>query len=341
MFQGVHRLILERLLAAVPTLAAVLVVTFFLMRVLPGDPAAFFAGPAATSEAVEEVRRNLGLDRSLPRQFGDYLAALGRADMGTSLATGRPVTSELAARLPASLELTAAGLALAALVGIPLGTLAAVRRGGASDYFARGIATAGVCLPSFFVGTALIYVFYYRLGWSPPPFGRLGPFTEPPAARTGFLLLDSLAGGDLHVFREALALLALPAITLGLFACGPLIRLTRAALLDVLSSRYLLTARSLGVSERRIVLIHAARNALLPVLASTGAVFPYLLGINALVEKVFAWPGAGSFALEALLAADYAAVQGYVLTLGVLYTAVNLAVDLAGHLIDPRLRRHA
>jgi peptide/nickel transport system permease protein len=328
----------RRLALALPSLVGVVIITFLLMRALPGDPAAFFAGPAATPQAVQEIRKSLGLDRSLPAQFGLYVTALARGDLGRSLTTGQPVRAELASRLPASLELTLAGLFLAALVGIPLGVLAASRPGSLLDHGCRLIATLGVSLPTFFTGLCLVFVFYFLLGWAPAPLGRLDAFTATPAAFTGFLLIDSLLAGELSTFRAALAQLALPAVTLGLFAVAPLARMTRAAMLGVLSGEAVRTARAAGLGRLRILWSYAFRSALVPVLTTLGMVFSFLLGANVLVEKVFAWPGMGSFVLEALVAADYAPVQGFVLLMGLLYVGLNLAIDLAYGLVDPRAR---
>jgi peptide/nickel transport system permease protein len=330
-------LVLRRLGAAVPSLIGVILVTFALTRALPGDPAAYFAGAAATPEAVEQVRRQLGLDRPLLVQLGDYVADLARGDLGVSLTTGQPVTYELMTRLPASAELTLLALALAIAVALPLGVLAALYRDSWVDQLCRVLATAGVSLPTFFTGLLLVYVFYYRLGWAPAPLGRLDIFASPPAHVTGFYLVDSLLARDLATFRASLAALVLPALTLAIFALAPVARMTRAAMLAVLGSDFVRTARASGLAERRVVLVYAFRNALLPVVTTMGMVFSFLLGANVLVEKVFAWPGVGSYAIEALIASDYAPVQGFVLTMAVLYVLLNLTIDLVYGLIDPRV----
>ncbi|HVR62449.1 MAG TPA: ABC transporter permease [Polyangia bacterium] len=332
------RLIAGRFAASLPSLLGVVVITFFLMRALPGDPAAFFAGPAATPEAVEQVRHQLGLDRSLPTQLTIYLRDLARGDLGKSITTGQPVRAELWNRLPASLELTLSGLFLAALIGLPLGVLAATRPGSVFDHASRLLSTAGVSLPTFFTGLVLIYVFYFKLGWAPAPMGRLDSFTDPPRAVTGFLLIDSLLAGSPALFWAALKQLALPATTLALFAMAPLARMTRAAMLAVLSSDYIRAARAAGLGRFQVLVVYGFRNALLPVLTTLGMVFSFLLGANVLVEKVFAWPGLGSFALEALLSSDYAPVQGFVLVMGTVYVLLNLFIDVLYGLVDPRAK---
>ncbi len=334
-------LIGQRLLAAVPALFGIVLVTFILTRMLPGDPAVYFAGPAATPESIEELRRSLGLDRSLPVQFGQYLSDLAQGDLGRSLSTGLPVAEEIMRRLPASLELTLAGLLLAVGIAVPLGILAATRPNSWIDQLCRVIVTAGVSLPTFFTGLLLIYVFYYLLGWAPSPLGRLDFMYLDPPRVTGFFLIDSLLAGDGEVFLAALKQLILPAVTLGLFALAPIARMTRAAMLQALSSDFVRTARANGLSSRSVLITYALRNALLPVVTTLGMVFSFLLGVNVLVEKVFAWPGIGSFALEALIASDYAAVQGFVLVTALLFVMLNLTIDIAYTLIDPRVGAQA
>lgn len=334
-------LLARRLAAALPTLAGVVVVTFVMTRALPGDPAAYFAGPAATREAVEEIRRQLGLDQPLWVQFGDYLADLARGDLGLSITTGQPVLADIAQRLPASAELTLIGLLIAAGFGVPMGVAAALRPNSWVDHLCRVIATAGVSLPTFFTGLLLVYVFYYQLGWAPAPLGRLDAFSSPPPHVTGFYLIDSLLAGDMETFTGAAAQLALPAFTLGIFALAPIARMTRGSMLSVLSSDFIRAARAAGLSGNTIVIRYALRNALLPVVTTLGMVLSFLLGANVLVEKVFAWPGIGSYAIEALIASDYAPVQGFVMAMAILYVALNLVIDLAYQAIDPRVRIEA
>jgi len=334
----VLRQIGKRLATAIPSLVGVIIVTFLLTRVLPGDTAAYFAGPAATAQAIEEVRAKLGLDRPLHEQFIRYVADLARGDFGTSLTTGQPVISDIATRLPASAELTLLGLLVSMMIAVPLGIFAAVRQGSIVDHACRVVATAGVSLPVFFTGLLLVYVFYYLLGWSPAPLGRLDIFYSAPRHVTGFYLVDSLVARDLALFRAALAPLILPAATLAIFSLAPIARMTRAAMLAVLSSDFVRTARASGLSPQQIVITYAFRNAMLPVVTTLGMVFSFLLGANVLVEKVFAWPGIGSYAVEALIAADYAPVQGFVLTMAILYVLLNLAIDLIYGVIDPRVR---
>jgi ABC-type dipeptide/oligopeptide/nickel transport system permease component len=333
--------IVKRLATVIPTLIGVIIVTFLLTRVLPGDPAVYFAGPAATPQSIAEIRKSLGLDRPLPDQFLRYVNELAHGNFGNSLSTGRPVAAEISSRLPASAELTLMGLFLAIAIAVPLGIFAAVKQGSWIDHLCRVIATAGVSLPVFFTGLLLVYVFYFRLGWSPAPLGRLDAFATSPPDITGFYLIDSLITGNLETFRAVLAQLILPAVTLAVFSLAPITRMTRASMLAVLASEFIRTARASGLSSRTVILTYAFRNAMLPVVTTLGMVFSFLLGANVLVEKVFAWPGIGSYAVEALLQSDFAPVQGFVLTMTVLYVALNLIIDMLYGVIDPRVRVEA
>jgi len=328
----------DRIVTTIPALIGVIVVSFLLTRVLPGDTAAYFAGPAATPQAIEEIRKQLGLDRPLPEQFGRYVYDLAKGNLGQSLTTGQPVLSDITSRLPASAELTLFGLIISLLIAVPLGITAAVKQGSVIDHACRVVATAGVSLPVFFTGLLLVYVFYFILGWSPAPLGRLDTFSTAPPTVTGFYLVDSVLAPDWETFRAALSQMILPGATLAIFALAPIARMTRASMLAVLSSEFVRTARASGLNGRTIILTYAFRNAMLPVVTTLGMVFSFLLGANVLVEKVFAWPGIGSYAVEALIASDFAPVQGFVLTMAILYIVLNLVIDLTYGLIDPRVR---
>ena len=326
-----------RLAQALPSIFGVVVITFLLTRALPGDPAVYFAGLVADDQSIAQVREKLGLDRSWIEQFLFYIRDLVHGDLGTSLSTGRPVMEELLTRLPASLELTFAGFGIAMAIAIPLGVLAATRPGSWVDHLCRILVTAGVSLPTFFTGLFLIYIFYYLIGIAPSPLGRLDILYLSPPHVTGFYLIDSLIAGDFETFWAAVRQLILPAFTLGFFALAPIARMTRAAMLTALSSDFVRTARANGLSRTQVLWTYAFRNAALPVLTTLGMVFSFMLGANVLVEKVFTWPGIGSFAIEALVASDYAAVQGFVLSMALLFVVVNLAVDVILTLVDPRV----
>jgi len=218
------RVILQRLLSALPNLVGVVVITFLLTRAIPGDPAAYFAGAAATQDAVEQVRKQLGLDRPLIEQFLRYVGNLAHGDLGLSLTTGQPVLTELLARLPASLEMVLLALLLACAIAIPLGVAAAARPGSWVDQLARLITTAGVSLPTFFTGLLLSYVFYFLLGWAPSPLGRLDPMFSPPATITGLYLVDAALAGDAALWWASFKQLVLPVATMTIFVLAPIAR---------------------------------------------------------------------------------------------------------------------
>ncbi|UGV27666.1 ABC transporter permease [Rhodopseudomonas boonkerdii] len=331
-------LIGKRLLLAIPSLIGVVIVTFLLTRALPGDPAAYFAGPAADKQVIEDIRRKLGLDKPLVEQFLRYTSDLAQGDFGNSLTTGQPVATELRNRLPASAELTLFGLFVSVVIAIPLGILAATKPGSWIDHLCRVTTTAGVSLPVFFTGLVLVYVFYFKLGWSPAPLGRLDVFASAPPTVTGFYVIDSIVARDWEAFRSALSQLILPAATLAIFSLAPIARMTRASMLAILASDFVRTARASGLSPRAVIVTYAFRNAMLPVITTLSMTFSFLLGANVLVEKVFAWPGIGSYAVEALIASDFAPVQGFVLTMAIMYVLINLLIDILYGVIDPRMR---
>ncbi len=330
-------IVLRRLLAALPNLVGVVIITFLLTRALPGDPAAYFAGGAATQDAVDQVRHQLGLDKTLPEQFLVYVAGLAHGDFGTSLTTGQPVLQELLTRLPASIEMVLLALLVACGIALPLGVMAATRPGSWIDQLCRLVTTAGVSLPTFFTGLVLAYVFYFLLGWAPAPLGRLDPLYSPPPAVTGLYLVDALLVRDFGLWWAALRQLILPTVTMALFVLAPIARMTRASMLQVLSSDFVRTARASGLSNTTVRVRYALRNALLPVVTTLGMVFGFMLGSSVIIEKVFGWPGVGSYAIDALTASDYAPVQGFVLAMGVLFVLLNLMVDVLYTLIDPRI----
>ena len=335
------KLIAKRLLSALPNLVGVVVITFLLTRAIPGDPAAYFAGGAATQEAVEQVRKQLGLDRPMIEQFFRYVGNLVHGDLGLSLTTGQPVLQELLARLPASLEMVLLALLLACAIAIPLGVAAAVRPGSWVDQLARLITTAGVSLPTFFTGLLLAYVFYFLLGWAPSPLGRLDPMFSPPPTVTGLYLVDTALIGDGAMWWASLRQLILPVATMTIFVLAPIARMTRASMLSVLSSDFVRTARASGLSPATVLVRYALRNALLPVVTTLGMVFGFMIGSSVVIEKVFGWPGVGSYAIDALTASDYAPVQGFVLTMGILFVLLNLLIDVLYVVIDPRVKLEA
>jgi peptide/nickel transport system permease protein len=331
--------ILHRVTTALPSLLGVVVVTFLLARALPGDPAAYYAGSSATPESIAQIRVQLGLDKPLVAQFADYVWRLAHGDLGRSLSSGQSVLADLSTRLPASAELTLAALGFALVLGLPLGVLAALKQGSLIDHVCRVVVSIGAAFPTFFVALMFVFLFYYELGIAPEPLGRFNEvYHSLPPLRTGFLVIDSLLAGDFEALHAALAQLVLPATSLGLFALAPIARVARAAMLEALSSDFVRTARAMGLSSATVALGYALRNAMLPIVNVLGMVFSFLLGANVLVEQVFAWPGIGAYAVNAVIASDYAAVQGFVLMMALLYILLNLGVDIAVAALDPRVR---
>ncbi|MGN7734715.1 ABC transporter permease [Ensifer sp. 22564] len=329
----------RRIVSSIPAILGVVIVTFILMRILPGDPAVFFTSSSVTAgqEEITEMREKMGLDKPFPVQLAIYLRDVARGDLGNSLMTGQPVLKDMLQRLPASLELTLVALFIALAVSIPLGVLSSLKPGSLIDHAIRLFCTVGVCMPTFVSGLMLIYLFYYLLGIAPDPTGRIDIFVATPPDITGFLLIDFALVGDWAGWRSALANIILPACTMALFVLAPLARMTRASMLGVLGSEYIRTAKSVGLRNSRVVVTYALRNALLPVLTIAGVVFSTMLGANVLVEKVFSWPGVASYTLDALVSSDYAPVQGFVLLMAGIFVLVNLVIDILYGIADPRV----
>jgi ABC-type dipeptide/oligopeptide/nickel transport system permease component len=329
---------LSRLVLRMPALAGVILVSFALTRLLPGDPAVYFAGAAPTPEAIADLRRTLQLDQPLYAQLFAYLGDLAHGNFGRSLVTGQPVGQDLSARLPATLELTIASITLALLIALPLGIVGARQKGSAMDHVCRLVSTSALAMPAFFTALLLVFLFYYLLGLAPAPLGRLAPMAFPPPERTGFMIIDASLARDWAVLRDAAAHLMLPALALAIAGIGPLTRVTRGAMLAVLSSDFIRAARGFDLPRWKLIYVYALRNAMLPVLTTAGFVFSFLISANVVIEKVFSWPGIGSYALEALVASDYAAVQGFVLAVATLYVLINIAIDILYGVIDVRVR---
>jgi peptide/nickel transport system permease protein len=297
-------------------LVGIVTVAFFLMRAIPGDPALYMLGDFATAEALANLRARLGLDQPVWRQYLIFLVRAAGGDLGMSVATGQPALAEIWAAVPPSATLAAAGMAVAVLVGVPLGIVAAVRQGSAVDVFVMLIALGGISFPVFWLGLVAILVFSHALGLFPV----LGATSQPG-------------------FWKAAHHLALPALVLGFSVAAYIARLTRSAMLEVLGQDHIRVARAMGVPERRIVWRLALRNALIPVLAVIGVTFAWSLGNAILVETVFSRPGLGSTILKAILARDYQLVQAGVLVLAAAVVLLNTALDLLYGAIDPRLAR--
>lgn len=328
----------KRVLSSMATVVGIVIIVFFIVRVLPGDAAIVRAGPYATQEKIDEIRAQYGFSDPLPVQFKDYMSSVFTGDLGTSIRTGGNVTTELVDRLPASLELAFYAVILAALIGIPIGILAAARKGTWIDGASRVFAVLGSSMALFWLGLLLIYFLFFRLRWFPGPIDRLAVGTKPPGTITGFYTIDAALHGDFGLIWEAFRYLALPVLTLGLVLAAPILKMVRASMIDALESEHVRTARALGVPYLQVLFRDGFRNALLPVTTAIGIVFGYMLGGNIIVEFLFAWPGVGRYAYSAIQVNDLEALQGFVIVVGVLYVALNVVIDLVYAWIDPRIR---
>src|SRR5437773_5196107 len=328
-------LALYRLVWFVPTLLGLLVVTFVISRVVPADPVALVAGETATPAQVEALRRQLGFDRPLPVQFVTYVARRAPEVRGTSLYTSGPIADALTARLPATIELTLVAMVASVVVGIPLGVLSAIWRTSVLDHAVRVVTVSGLAIASFWPGIMLQLLFAMRLGWTPLN-GRLAGF--PPRGVTGLFLLDALITWDWTAFGAALAHLALPAATLAFPALATLVRFTRAGVLDVMQSNFVLYERAMGLPRSVIVWKYILRNALTSTVTQVGLLFGILLAGAVVTEAVFDWPGIGTYAVNSIIRSDYNGVMGFTVWAGAIFIVVNLLVDVAHTLVDPRER---
>ncbi len=328
---------LKRILLLIPILLGISFVTFTVTRIIPGDPLRIILSPYAKDEDVQRVREEKGLDEPLVIQYGIYLADLFQGDLGYSYRTRNTVVDDIQQRFPATIELTTLSLLIATATGVPLGVLAAVNRDKWFDHIIRVISVGGVSIPIFWTGVVLIFIFYFHLRIAPPPIGRMGFGDIPPDHITGMYILDSILTRDWTALGATLRFIALPAITLSFAMLAPILRITRTSMLEVLSSEYIRTARSLGLASNTIIFRNALKNALLPVITSIGQIFGWSLGGEVLVEVVFSWPGIGYYAVNSILNTDYAPVQGFVLLTATIYVLVNLAVDMLYTAIDPRI----
>ncbi|MGB5961018.1 MAG: ABC transporter permease [Coleofasciculaceae cyanobacterium] len=330
--------IFKRLLNLIPVLLGITLLVFAFLHLIPGDPAVVMAGERATPEQVAALREQLGLNQPLPIQYLVFLSNLLRLNFGTSIISGVPIAEEIKTRWPATFELSVAAMLVATIIGIPAGVLAAVRKNSAVDNLTMSGSLLGVSLPVYWLGLLLVYLFAVNLQWLPPS-GRISidaGFNFKPI--TGFYILDSLLQGDFITLQDVLAHLILPAITLGTIPLAILARITRSAMLEVLSQDYIRTARAKGLLERWVILKHALKNALLPVVTIIGLQFGTLLGGAILTETIFSWPGIGSWIYEGILSRDYPVVQGGVVFVAVAFVLINLLVDLSYAFFDPRIQ---
>lgn len=331
------RALLKRIFLMIPTLFGISILTFFISNAIPGDPARLIAGQNAKPEVVAALHAKLGLNEPVYIQYFRYLDRLFHGDLGVSLYSQNPVLTDLQMYFPATLELTLFSMLITVVIGIPLGVLSAHHRDKWLDHFSRIFSLFGIAMPSFWLGMLLLLLFYLQWGILPGG-GRLGDGMTPPMNITGLYTVDSLLTGNWPDFLSSLIHLVLPGVTQALVTLGMITRMTRSSMLDVLQSDFIRTAYAKGVSERRMLYGHALRNGITPVVTLVGMIFGYSLGGSILVENVFAWPGVGRYAVNAISYLDFSAIMGVTLFIAFLFIFVNLIVDLFYQIIDPRLK---
>jgi peptide/nickel transport system permease protein len=327
----------RRLIFVGPQLVGILLVSFLLVKLIPGDPAVLMLGPFATDDGLARLREELGLDRSILAQFLIYLFKVIQGDLGTSWQTTMPVTSDLAQRFPATLELITLSLLLALCIGIPLGVAGARNKRGILRKIADYYGLLAGALPDFWFALVLIFIFYTMLGVAPAPLGRMDFTVIPPPTITGSLLLDSLATGNWAAFRNAAGHLILPVLTLGIVNAAPILKMTQSTTERMLESDFSRYAEMCGL-PRHVVVRHALRNALPSVITIVSVLYGFLIGGAVLVEIVFSWGGAGQYAVQGVLNADLNPVLGFVLYSAILSLVIYLIVDLLYFALDPRTR---
>ncbi|NKC33169.1 ABC transporter permease [Falsiroseomonas selenitidurans] len=325
----------RRLALVVPLLAVILLFTFLLVRISGSDPVGLLAGPTATTEEIALVRASLALDQPVWVQFGVYFGRVLQGDLGQSWLSNRPVLEEILDRAPATIELLFWGVLIGAGIGIPAGLRAAFRPDGGFDQVTRFLSLLGFSVPTYWLGLIMLFVFFYLLGWAPPGMGRIDLFLTPPDRVTGSYLIDGLLAADWEAAGSAFAQLVLPVLCVAIIAAAPIIKQTRAIALEVLASDYIRYARAQGLPDRQIRAM-ALRNSMTPVVTFIGTEITGLVGTTSLIEYVFAWGGLGQYGLSAIIAGDFAVVQGYVLVLALFSVLVFLVVDVFVLLTEPR-----
>ncbi len=354
------RYIIRRLLLLIPVLIGISIVTFAMLRLIPGDPALVMLGEHATDASIAEMKERLGLDQPIHVQYLRYIESVLRLDLGDSIKTKRPVLREIGQRLPATVELTLGAMLVATVVGIPAGILAAYRHNSTFDLATMFLSLLGVSMPIFWLGLMLAYVFGFVLKWLPPS-ARLtigvemktiaeawglssGPETAS-AARlmtadeffSGFYILRAILTRNGSALLDVLSHLVLPSVALGSIPMAVIARMTRSSMLEVLGEDYIRTARAKGLRERVVLLRHALKNAFLPIITVIGLQLGFLLGGAILTETIFSWPGLGRLVVDRILSRDYPVVQGAVLVIAMMFVVVNLLVDISYAYLDPRI----
>jgi peptide/nickel transport system permease protein len=336
--KGILRYAVSRLLLTIPMLWVLLTLVFIILRVMPGDPVISLLGAHAPPEVIEQKREELGLNEPVIVQYFDYLGQLARFDLGNSMVLNQRVSTPIMEKLPATLELVVCGMAFTLLFGVPLGAYAARHRRTGRDTAIRLYSNIVYCMPVYWMGLMFQLIFGIWLGWLPVA-GRTGPRVFASTfERTGFYVIDSILAGNFHALGDVLVHLLLPAITLGVVLSGVFVRLTRANMLDILKSDFVLAARARGIRERFVVYRHGLKNAFVPILTMIGLQFALLLANAILTETTFSWPGMARLLVERIYLRDYPTIQGVIVVFALIVSAISLLVDIIYAIIDPRVK---
>ena len=331
------RYIAKRMPYVIPQLFGIILVSFFMVKLIPGDPAVMMLGPTASQQSLAALRDRMGLSKPLWQQFAYYIGDVLHGNLGTSWQTTRPVTEDLLQRFPATLELVTFGLLLAIAIGFPLGVAASRLQSGPVRKFADYYGLLAGAMPDFWLALVLIYIFYTQLGWIAAPLGRIDLAVVPPRTITGSLVVDSLLTGNIDALSSSFGHLVLPVLTLGIINAGPILKMTQTMVTRALSSEFVQYAEICGL-PRRVVLRQAVRAALPAIVTIISVLFGFLIGGAVLVEIVFSWGGAGQYAVQGVLNADVNPVLGFVVLSAVLSLVIYLVVDLIYYALDPRTR---
>lgn len=329
--------IIKRLLMLIPVLIGVSIIVFVLLRVAAPDPAPAFCGKNATMEQMEQWREDRGLNENIAKQYVDFIKGAVKGDFGESYDSGESVFEEIKDLFPATIEIAIFAIIVASILGILIGVIASVKKNSIIDNASMVLSLIGVSMPIFWLGILIMLLFVEILGWLPAASGRIS-VTMDFQEITGLYLLDALIQGDWEAFKDAFLHLILPGMTLALYTLAIISRMTRSSMLDALNQDYIRTARSKGISERKVVLKHGLRNALMPIVTVIGLQFGSLLGGAVLTEKVFAWPGIGNHTVEAITKSDFPVIQAVVLIIAVIFVLMNLIVDIIYAFLDPRIK---
>lgn len=334
---NLFKFVVKRGMIFIPQLFAIMLATFLLIRLIPGSPAEAMAGSFATEEMVAAIEQKMGLDQPLPTQFAIYIKNLLHGDMGTSWYTSNPVTKDIAQRFPATLELITYSLILAVIIGVFFGLATSFRPDSLGAKIGKGYSLLAGAMPEFWIALLLIFAFYVTWHIAPAPLGRISLAVSPPKRITGMYTVDALLSGNMRAFKSAASQLALPVITLGLCYSGPIMKMTRTIMSDVVNANYVWYARACGLPTKKVNR-YVIRNGLTPVVTFIGVQYGYLFGAATLIEQIFGWGGIGQYAVSAVTNKDYMAIQGFMLVAALFCMVIYLVVDIIYYIIDPRSR---